>query len=296
MLQLVIAALLVLVVDRGLPPEKLAIVKQAIAKKPRGVEVKLELAANIIKGVEHAFATTQKSKHARRQVVVVTDDGAILGIGPLGRALRAGGVGMSAVGIDSINTRTLTTIARAGDGRVHRVDDAAALARALAVEAQSPAPVVEKRAFVFVLDRSSAMKGARLETAKELVRVGIETIAAEDVVAVVVHDETAQILVPAQKATNRMRISADIARVQAGGFSNIASGATLAGAILDGIDATEKHMIVVSAGFGTDAGIADAVKGHHAIALGVGPDPEVKKLELAGPVVSVDEYRALLVD
>jgi hypothetical protein len=63
----------------------------------------------------------------------------------------------------------------------------------------------------------------------------------------------------------------------------------------DGIDATEKHIIVVSAAFGTDAGIADAVKNRHAVALGVGPDPDVKKLALVGQVLTLDEYRALLV-
>ena len=115
-------------------------------------------------------------------------------------------------------------------------------------------------ALVLVIDRSGSMQGAKLEAAKESARVTTEVLSPNDVIAVVAFDSEAQIFVRPQRAANRMRISAEISRLQSGGGTNIYPGLREAFEILQGVNAKVKHVIVLSDGEAPYDGIVDLVQ------------------------------------
>jgi Mg-chelatase subunit ChlD len=114
-------------------------------------------------------------------------------------------------------------------------------------------------ALVLVIDRSGSMQGQKLDAAKESARVTAEVLEPNDVIAVVAFDSEAQVFVRPQRAANRMRISAEISRLQPGGGTNIYPGLHEAFEILQGVNAKVKHVIVLSDGEAPYDGIVDLV-------------------------------------
>jgi len=114
-------------------------------------------------------------------------------------------------------------------------------------------------ALVLVLDRSGSMQGPKLEAAKESARVTAEVLSPNDYIAVVAFDSEAQVYVRPQRASNRMRISAEISRLQSGGGTNIYPGLKEAFDILQGINAKVKHVILMTDGEAPSDGIAELV-------------------------------------
>jgi uncharacterized membrane protein len=119
-------------------------------------------------------------------------------------------------------------------------------------------------ALVLVIDRSGSMQGPKLEAAKESARVTAEVLSPNDQLAVVAFDSEAQVYVRPTRASNRMRISNDIARLQSGGGTNIFPGLKEAFDILQGINAKVKHVILLSDGEAPTDGIAELVQDMHA--------------------------------
>lgn len=115
-------------------------------------------------------------------------------------------------------------------------------------------------ALVLVLDRSGSMQGPKLEAAKESARVTTEVLSPNDYIAVVAFDSEAQVYVRPQRAANRMRISAEISRLQSGGGTNIFPGLKEAYEILQGINAKVKHVIVMTDGEAPLDGIPELVQ------------------------------------
>jgi len=115
-------------------------------------------------------------------------------------------------------------------------------------------------ALVLVLDRSGSMQGPKLEAAKESARVTAEALSPNDYIAVVAFDSESQVYVRPQRAANRMRISADISRLQSGGGTNIYPGLKDAFEILQGINAKVKHVILMTDGEAPSDGITDLVQ------------------------------------
>ena len=115
-------------------------------------------------------------------------------------------------------------------------------------------------ALALVIDRSGSMQGAKLEAAKESARVTAEVLAPNDYITVVAFDSEAQVFVRPQRAVNRMRISAEISRLQSGGGTNIFPGLKEAFDILQGINAKVKHVIVLSDGEAPTEGLAELVQ------------------------------------
>ena len=72
-----------------------------------------------------------------------------------------------------------------------------------------------------VIDRSGSMQGPKLEAAKESARATAEVLSPNDYIAVVAFDSEAQIFVHPTRASNKMRISNDIARLQSGGGTGV---------------------------------------------------------------------------
>ena len=115
-------------------------------------------------------------------------------------------------------------------------------------------------ALVLVLDRSGSMQGPKLEAAKESARVTTEVLSPNDYIAVVAFDSEAQVYVRPQRAANRMRISAEISRLQSGGGTNIFPGLKEAYEILQGINAKVKHVILMTDGEAPMDGIPELVQ------------------------------------
>ncbi|HSD88384.1 MAG TPA: VWA domain-containing protein [Kofleriaceae bacterium] len=114
-------------------------------------------------------------------------------------------------------------------------------------------------ALVLVIDRSGSMQGPKLEAAKESARVTAEVLSPNDYIAVVAFDSEAQIYVRPTRASNRMRISNDISRLQSGGGTNIYPGLKEAFEMLQGINAKVKHVILLSDGEAPTDGLAELV-------------------------------------
>jgi Mg-chelatase subunit ChlD len=115
-------------------------------------------------------------------------------------------------------------------------------------------------AVVLVIDRSGSMQGAKLEAAKESARATAEVMSPNDFISVVAFDSEAQVYVRPTRASNKMRISNDIARLQSGGGTNIFPGLKEAFEILQGINAKVKHVIVMTDGEAPTDGIAELVQ------------------------------------
>ncbi len=112
---------------------------------------------------------------------------------------------------------------------------------------------------VLVLDRSGSMSGEKMEAAKEAARAAVEVLEPDDMVAVIVFDNTATTIVALQKASNRLRITTDIARLQPGGGTDVAAGLAAAEKELASSTTTRKHVILLSDGQSSYDGIADRV-------------------------------------
>lgn len=115
-------------------------------------------------------------------------------------------------------------------------------------------------ALILVIDRSGSMQGPKLEAAKESARVTAEVLSPNDILGVVAFDSDAAVYVRPQRAANRMRISAEISRMQSGGGTNIFPGLKQAHEILQGINAKVKHVIVLSDGEAPTDGLVDLVQ------------------------------------
>ncbi len=114
-------------------------------------------------------------------------------------------------------------------------------------------------ALALVIDRSGSMQGPKLEAAKESARVTAEVLSPNDFITVIAFDSEAQVFVRPTRASNRMRISNDIARLQSGGGTNIFPGLKEAFDQLQGINAKVKHVILLSDGEAPTDGIAELV-------------------------------------
>ncbi len=191
-----------------------------------------------------------------KYVLVVTDSETATGYEPGLRLLGKQNVRISALGYQANNRSKLEAIASNG-GRVHAISRGQDLARTFA---SSGTVRRDTFAVVFAIDRSYSMQGAKLEMAKEAARAGVETLDPESYVAVVAYDTEGQIFVRPQQAGNRMRISSEISRLTAGGGSNTYTGLKEAYEVLKDIDATQKHVVVLSDGDARADGIPDVLK------------------------------------
>ncbi|MEZ4400527.1 MAG: VWA domain-containing protein [Kofleriaceae bacterium] len=111
-----------------------------------------------------------------------------------------------------------------------------------------------------VIDRSGSMQGPKIEAAKESARATAEALSPNDILAVVAFDTEAQVFVRPQRAANKMRISADISRLQPGGGTNIYPGLKEAFELLEGINAKVKHVILLSDGEAPYDGLVELVQ------------------------------------
>ncbi|HEX4416833.1 MAG TPA: VWA domain-containing protein [Kofleriaceae bacterium] len=115
-------------------------------------------------------------------------------------------------------------------------------------------------AVALVIDRSGSMQGPKLEAAKESARATAEVLSPNDYITVIAFDSEAQVFVRPTRASNKMRISNDIARLQSGGGTNIYPGLKEAFELLQGINAKVKHVILMTDGEAPTDGLAELVQ------------------------------------
>ncbi len=112
---------------------------------------------------------------------------------------------------------------------------------------------------VLLIDRSGSMTGEKIELAKDAAKATAELLGPEDLIGVTAFDSIATPVVRLQRAANRLRISGDISRLQAGGGTNILPALREAYEELDPAAAKIKHVILLTDGQASYDGIAELV-------------------------------------
>jgi len=103
------------------------------------------------------------------------------------------------------------------------------------------------------------MQGEKIEMAKESARATAEVLDPADLLAVIAFDNVPQTLVRLQRASNRLRISSDIAKLHPGGGTNILPALQEAYSILGPTNAKVKHVILLTDGQAASEGIPELV-------------------------------------
>ena len=114
-------------------------------------------------------------------------------------------------------------------------------------------------ALILAIDRSGSMSGRKLELAKDAARATAEMLGADDLIGVVAFDSQAMPLVRLQRAQNRVRISSDIARLTAGGGTQLLPPLQEAYQQLAAATAKIKHVILLTDGQAEYQGILELV-------------------------------------
>jgi hypothetical protein len=136
-----------------------------------------------------------------------------------------------------------------------------------------------------VIDRSGSMYGQKIEMAKAAAQATADTLAPDDYLEVIAFDSEPTTLVRMQAARNRMRISNDISRLQAGGGTDIFPAIKKAYEDLNNVSAKRKHMILLSDGEAPIAGIRELVEemvsqGITASAVALGEDADTSLMKM----------------
>lgn len=78
--------------------------------------------------------------------------------------------------------------------------------------------------FCLVLDRSGSMKGPKLAALKDAVRRVVETLTSQDVVSIVLFDDTVHVLTPATPAADKAALLAQVASIEEMGGTAMSGG------------------------------------------------------------------------
>jgi len=114
-------------------------------------------------------------------------------------------------------------------------------------------------AMALVIDRSGSMQGLPLEMAKQAARATADTLSGDDLLEVIAFDSQPTRIVRMTPAKHRARIQSDIARIQAGGGTEIFLALDAAYQALSTTRAKRKHVILLTDGQAPQTGIRDLV-------------------------------------
>jgi Mg-chelatase subunit ChlD len=140
-------------------------------------------------------------------------------------------------------------------------------------------------AMALVIDRSGSMTGLPLEMAKQAAKATADTLAADDLLEVIAFDSQPTRVVRLTPAKHRARIQSDIARIQAGGGTEIFPALDAAYQALSSVRAKKKHVILLTDGQAPQNGIRDLVQAMSAenitvssVGLGNGVDENLLRM------------------
>ncbi len=115
-------------------------------------------------------------------------------------------------------------------------------------------------AMTLVIDRSGSMTGLPLEMAKQAARATADTLAGDDLLEVIAFDSQPTRIVRMTPAKHSARVQNDIARIQAGGGTEIFPALDAAYQGLSTTRAKRKHVVLLTDGQAPQAGIRDLVQ------------------------------------
>jgi Ca-activated chloride channel homolog len=115
-------------------------------------------------------------------------------------------------------------------------------------------------AMALVLDRSGSMSGLPMEMAKAAAKATADTLSSDDLIEVIAFDSAPTRVVRMTAAKHRARIQNDIARIQAGGGTEIFGALDAAYQSLTSTRARRKHVILLTDGQAPHNGIRDLVQ------------------------------------
>ena len=101
---------------------------------------------------------------------------------------------------------------------------------------------------VLVIDRSGSMDGDPLEMAKSAARSAVELLGNRDQVAVLAFDDQTYVISEMQSASNKGKVSDEIARIESGGGTNMYPAMEMSFEILNSTSAKLKHVIMLTDG------------------------------------------------
>jgi Mg-chelatase subunit ChlD len=140
-------------------------------------------------------------------------------------------------------------------------------------------------AMALVIDRSGSMSGLPLEMAKQAAKATADTLAADDLLEVIAFDSQPTRIVHMTPAKHSARIQNDIARIQAGGGTEIFPALDAAYQALTTTRAKKKHVILLTDGQAPNGGIRDLVQTMAAeeitvssVGLGAGVDENLLRM------------------
>ena len=140
-------------------------------------------------------------------------------------------------------------------------------------------------AMVLVIDRSGSMSGQPLEMAKAAAKATADTLSSDDLLEVIAFDSSPTKVVKMTPAKYRARIQNDIARIQAGGGTEIFSALDAAYQSLTVTRARKKHVILLTDGQAPQNGIRDLTQAMVAegitvttVGLGGGVDEQLLRM------------------
>lgn len=119
-------------------------------------------------------------------------------------------------------------------------------------------------ALMLVIDRSGSMTGEKIELAKEAARATLDVLQPSDKLGIVAFDSVPNFIVRLQRAANRLKITDSLARLSAGGGTNIFPALDVAYKALAATQAKTKHIILLTDGQSSRSGILDLVSQSYA--------------------------------
>lgn len=111
---------------------------------------------------------------------------------------------------------------------------------------------------VLVIDRSGSMEGDPLEMAKTAARSAVEILGNRDQIAVLAFDDQTYVISEMQSASNKGKISDEIARIESGGGTSMFPAMSMAFEMLNSTSAKLKHVIMLTDGV-SNAGDFDSM-------------------------------------
>ena len=111
-----------------------------------------------------------------------------------------------------------------------------------------------------VIDKSGSMEGQKMELAKDAAKATVEVLGRDDRIMVVGFDDRAHVVVPIQRASNRMQILDKLSRLRPGGGTDIQAGLEEAYLTLSQTPARIKHVILLSDGVSDYGTIPELVR------------------------------------